>query len=74
MPTILGTVLGGSDHETPVRREGMKEDYDDYPYADENYEDEIFGYECMSCGHMQAGSGFGMTCDRCCGPVTECYE
>ena len=47
-------------------------DYDD----DSDYEGEgtIIGYECMCCGNVQAGSGMGYTCDRCCGPVSEMYE
>jgi len=35
-------------------------------------EEEILGYECMSCGNIQGRkNGFG--CDRCSSPLTEWY-
>lgn len=41
--------------------------------TEEEYDDEeICGYECMSCGHIQSDQGFHC-CERCCGPITEIY-
>ena len=38
----------------------------------ENEDEEILGYECMSCGNIQGRqNGFG--CDRCSAPLTDWY-
>jgi len=46
-----------------------------YPVFDADYEDEeeeVIGYECMSCGNIQ-GKKNGFGCDRCSAPLTEWY-
>ena len=46
-----------------------------YPVFDADYEyeeEEVIGYECMSCGNIQ-GKKNGFGCDRCSAPLTEWY-
>lgn len=40
-------------------------------FADEYFEELPDGYECLGCGHFQKDSGFGYTCNRCCGGTLE---
>lgn len=48
----------------------IDEEEDRYFMDDEDYEDEILGYECMGCGNIQDNqTGFG--CDQCMGHSLE---
>jgi len=48
----------------------IDEEEDSYFMDDEDYEDEILGYECMGCGNIQDHqTGFG--CDQCMGHSLE---
>ena len=40
----------------------------DFDYDDNEGEDEIFGYECLGCGHIQDFPG---ECDMCCGNAVD---
>lgn len=40
-----------------------KEPEDDDFFSDDDQDDEIFGYECMGCGHIQDQPG---ECNMCC--------
>jgi len=44
---------------------------DDYE-EDKSEDEEPDGYECMSCGNIQF-KHVGLSCNRCCGPLTEWY-
>jgi hypothetical protein len=36
-------------------------------YDEEEQEDEIIGYHCIACDHIQEDDDFGGSCDACCG-------
>lgn len=60
-----------------VKRNPIRCDYPGWDELDDREEDDdrqLLGYVCLSCGHSQAGPGFGLQCDRCCGPLDEWYD
>lgn len=42
----------------------MDEEEDSYWMDDDDYEDEIIGYECLACGHMHNDKPMN-GCDKC---------
>jgi len=57
-----------------IAMENNEPDYESDEYFEGCQEaDEPDFYECMCCGNVQGDSGFGMTCDKCMGPVSEGY-
>jgi hypothetical protein len=69
LPIGNANVVGSALTESQIEHQIEMDEEEDSYWMDED-DDEIWGYECMGCGNVQANqSGFG--CDVCSGHCLE---